>query len=242
MQNEKRKKDITHSEKVLASTVYCKLYCNGIANDYAIETIDYIQEYGHKFSKGIYKSLDTLEKRLDESGEVIKRRIGNDKSYAFFRDALNINYNEIKLDLFRFETAIKNVLDRNKIPHSSVIAKVQVMSIFSHFAVKIVNDIIKTLGDEVSVGVTRFNIHTIFAPLRMNRVDEIVVKLHGMLCGQNIDLNKDTDCLNGYTIIYDKLTSPKYYMSVFDKTENIQKGITEEDESINRLKEHFNSK
>ncbi len=31
-------------------------------------------------------------------------------------------------------------------------------------------------------------------------------------------------------------------MSVFDKTENIQKGIMEEDESINRLKEHFNSK
>ena len=89
--------------------------------------IDYINSHEHKFSKGVYKTLSTLENKFSEVDATLKARIGNKETYSFMFDLSNINYKELDGDLNKFENAIKLYLDKQMVIHSDIIAKVYAM-------------------------------------------------------------------------------------------------------------------
>lgn len=239
---------ISDAQKKMASAVYCVVFVNGIASNYAIETIDYIQEHEHKFSKGVYNCLKSLEKYIDKSGETMRKRINNDSTYNFFFDLSNNSYKEVETDISKFEISVKNVLDKHKLHYSDIAAKVECLNTLTDYAVKIVNQVISEFENDCDAD---FLPRKTFAPLRIDDIDVLSKRLHGMLCSSKdkINLNDDMNCKNGYSAINNKLMSSEFYKGIFKQTDDMEKGITkddrkelEEQDAIKKLKEHFNSK
>ena len=247
MQNMENK--VSYTQKKMASAVYCVVFCNGIANNYALEVVDYIQEHEHKFGKGVYKALSLLEKQIDKSGSVMRSRVNDESTYNFFFDISNNSYKEIESDICKLEISVKNELDKYNIPYSDIAAKVECLCIFTEYAIKILNQVVKEfLKDGDSAG---FLPRETFLPLKISDIDITANRLKGMFCSSkhDIDLNKDINCLNGYMVINNKLMSSEFYKGIFKNIEDVTNGITKEkreelneQETISKLKEHFNCK
>lgn len=246
MQNMENK--VSDTQKKMASAVYCVVFCNGIANNYALEVVDYIQEYEHKFSKGVYKALSLLEKQIDKSGSVMRSRVNDESTYNFFFDLSNNSYKEVETDISKFEISVKNVLDKHKLHYSDIAAKVECLNTLTDYAVKIVNQVISEFEKDCD---TDFLPRKTFVPLRIDDIDVLVKRLHGMLCSSKdkINLNDDMNCRNGYSAINNKLMSSDFYKGIFKQTDDMEKGISkeqreeiEEQDTLKKLKEHFNCK
>lgn len=239
---------ISDTQKKMASAVYCVVFCNGIANNYALEVVDYIQEYEHKFSKGVYGCLKLLEKYVDKSGETMRKRVNNEETYNFFFDLSNNSYKEVEKDITKFEISVKNVFDKHNMSKSDIAAKVECLNMLTDYAVKIVNGVISEFEKDCNAD---FLPRKTFAPLRIDDINLLANRLHGMLCSSKgkINLNDDINCRNGYSAINNKLMSSDFYKGIFKQTDDMEKGITkddrkelEEQDAIKKLKEHFNSK
>ena len=246
----KDKSNVSPEQAKMSSAVYCVIFCNGIATNYALDMIDYVNSHEHKFAKGVYKNLSTLENKFSEVDAILKARIGNKETYSFMFDISNINYKELDGDLNKFENAIKLYLDKNMVIHSDIIAKVYETSILTDFAVDIVDKLIESFGNDFKVGNSIFYARKTFEPLKLKSASMTATKLKGMLCNTNtLGFMSDESCILGYKIISDKLVKPEFYRSVLSQAEDLQKGISKadrvainENERISKLKEHFNSK
>lgn len=231
----------------MSSAVYCVIFCNGIATNYALDMIDYINSHEHKFGKGIYKNLSTLENKFSEVDAILKSRIGNAETYSFMFDISNVNYKELNGDLIKFENAIKLYLDKQKVIHSDVIAKVYATSILTDFAVDIVDKLIASFGNDFKIENSIFYARKTFEPLKLKAASVMATKLKGMLCNTNtLGFMSDENCILGYKIISDKLVRPDFYRSVLSQAQDLQKGISKSDRAVinekdrmERLKEHF---
>ena len=246
----KNNNNISSEQVRMSSAVYCVIFCNGIATNYALDTIDYVNSQEHKFAKGVYKTLSTIEKKFSEVDSVLKSRIGNAETYSFMFDISNVNYKELNSDLNKFENAIKLYLDKKKVIHSDVVAKVYATSILTDFAVDIVDKIIADFGNDFKVENSIFYARKTFEPLKLRSASVMVTKLKGMLCNSNtLGFMSDDNCILGYKIISDKLVRPEFYRSVLSQAQDLQKGISKSDraamnekEQMDKLKEHFNPK
>lgn len=247
----KNEQDISLKQKEMVASVYCVIFCNSIATNYAIDTVDYISEYEHKFSKGVYKCLSTLEKRIDNSVNNMKKIIKNERSINFFFDSTNVNYRELEPYIKKFEMSVEMLCDKKKCLYSDVKAKIITTCVFTNFACNMVDRWIEHFGEGcINIGNGLFSYPRLtFLPMKITNVDSIARKLYGMICHENISLDDDINCVNGYAAIQNKLTSMDFFKKIFNETEDMQNGISKKKRetldninSVNKLREHFNCK
>jgi len=227
-ENSTQRKKEENNNKKLVSAIYCVITCNGIANNYAIDVIDFIQNYDHKFGKGVYSALRLLEKQVDESGNVMRKRVNNENTYNFLFDLANNSYKKMENDIYKFDNSINSLLRKNNVPYSDIASKIECLCTFTGYAVDIVNGIIKEFPNDKYIS---FSPIATFLPLRINKIDSTAKRLKGMLCTtvNDINLNKDMNCINGYAAIANKLMSSKFYKDTFRTTTYIEIGKSEKE-------------
>lgn len=228
--------------KTVIKATYNILFTNGLVINYATDTVDFINDYPHKFSKSLYALLRHFDKSFDNYSSVLKKRVETDKNYSFTYDSSNIVYTQLQKDILIMENSFNVVLRNNEIEYHDIKAKVQTLFTLCNLAEDTVNEWIKILPNNIRISNDSVAIPAAtFKPLKISDIMRDVDRLYGMF-SPNADFNNDINCQRAKQIVVNKLTSYDFILSVFTHTECLEKDISYEDLQIDKLKQHFNSK
>lgn len=232
--------------KECMSATYNVMYTNGIVINYGMDLIDFMENYGHKFSDSVYKCLKNIDKQSEEYSNVVKKRVGDIKWYAFTFDCGNVAYTKLQHDIFILEMSFLRVLSDKGYTYPEVRAKIQTLETLCDMACAGVNGWIKMFPENILTSPTsKICPYDTFSPLKLKRYQDAVKRIYGMF-GSRVDFNSFKTCEDASAVVMNKLTSFEFILKTIERAKDMEAGISEEERekinhrlAVNKLQEHF---
>ena len=255
MQKEKRKSGTqsktdspTLQEQCLAAT-YNSLYTNSVLIQYAADTIDYIRDCGCKFKPSVYKILDKITEQIDAYYKSSDERINSKKHTNLVENIGNVVYSKINKKLLIFEVTHLQMLSKNREKHSDIKAKVYVLKIMMEMSYATINYWLSKFSKPIRTSYnTVLDPKSTFDSMKLVELSKLIDRLYGFF-SSSVDFSKDNNCCVAKYAYQERLTNPEFIEGCIKQAIELNDGITEKskhqseyEDSINKLKEKFNSK
>ena len=236
-------------QQCMAAT-YNVMYTNGVVVNYAIDVIDFIEDYPKQFKPSLYNLLDKLEEKIREYSDIVKVRTHDNRWYCFTFDSGNIAYKKLYNDIRIMEMTHNQVMTKNRIAYSKLKSKMLCLKIMTDIAYISVNKWINEFPTIIKTSEnTVIDPRMTFSPLKLKGFSDIVYRLYGMFSENKIDFDKDLNVENSKQVVMNKLTDADFIQSIIKEAHDLANGISpdkrkeiDNKETIDKLKEHFNSK
>ena len=153
--------------------------------------------------------------------------------YNLFIDYLSTAEEEIQPHIDILYYSIKNAMDKQKLDHSDIKARVELVRTLLEYACFMYDTLIKTCLES-----TGLNFDKLMRPARLTTALHhwTIVESHICKCTTNIDLNKDPKCRMAFNIIEKKLTSEDFInragFLALQKNPGCRKYVSDEDYAL----------
>ena len=180
---------------------YNLMFFNDIAHSSAFDLVHYMKKqpiYRHK----IKKIVNTLEKHLKKYTSLMKT-LSTTKDGVFYANICDNMTDILDGDVIKLEYSIKNVLDKNSIENSSMLAKIETARCLCWGS---------CINIDMRQSEIRKEIPVDLSDMRMTDISHQIELLADILFSnkpRTVDFNKDENCLLAFRIIQKKLLNGK---------------------------------
>lgn len=181
---------------------YNLMFFNDIAHSAAFDLVSYMKKQPI-YKREIKKIVNTIEKLLKKYTSLMKT-LSTTSDGVFYANICDNMTDILDGDVVKLEDSIKNVLDKNKIDNSAMLAKIETARCLCWGS---------CINIDMRQSDIRKEIPVDLSDMRMTAISHQIELLADILFSnkpRTVDFNKDENCLLAFRIIQKKLLNGQY--------------------------------